>query len=65
MKTVPNKFILQFNVLFLNFFLIANFLQGSYKLLEVLEFGFLKFKSWKTLENSHISEKVLEKYLNV
>ncbi len=39
--------------------------QGSYKVLqvlEVLEFDFLKFKSWKTLENSHIYEKVLEKY---
>ncbi len=38
-------------------------IQGSYKVLkvlEVLEYDFLKFKSWKTLENSHIYEKVLE-----
>ncbi len=34
--------------------------QGLYKVLKVLEFDFLKFKSWKTLENSHIYEKVLE-----
>ncbi len=35
------------------------------KVLEVLEFDFLKCKSWKTLENSHIYEKVLEKYMHV
>ena len=38
--------------------------QGSYKVLKVLEFNFLKCKSWKTLENSHINDEVLEKCLN-
>ncbi len=37
--------------------------QGLYMVLKVLEFDFLKLKSWKALENSHIYEKVLEKYL--
>ena len=41
-------------------------IQGSYKVLNVLEvpeFDFLTFKSWKTLENSHINDEVLEKCL--
>ncbi len=34
------------------------------KVLEVLELDFLKLKSWKTPENRHIFEEVLEKYFH-
>lgn len=46
---------------------LINLKQGSFEVLkvfEVLVFDFLKLKSWKTLENSHIFGKVLEKYFN-
>ncbi len=42
----------------------CSFKKGLYKVIKVLEFDFLKFKSWKKLENSLIYEEVLEKCLN-
>ena len=44
----------------------SKYLQGSYKVfevLEVLEFYLLTFQSWKTLGNSHINDEVHEKCL--
>jgi len=37
---------------------------GFVQVLKVLEFDFLKQKSWKPLENRHIYEKVLKKCMN-
>ena len=39
-------------------------LQGSHKVLKILEFGTLKFKYWKTLKIRHFLKLVLEKCLN-
>ena len=37
----------------------TGFVQGVFTVLEVLELDFLKCRSWKTLENSHINDEVL------
>ncbi len=41
----------------------CSFKKGLYKVIKVLEFDFLKFKSWKNLENSLIYEEMPWKVL--
>ncbi len=46
-------------------FSVSKLKLGLFKVLKVLEFDFLTFKSLKTFGSNHIYEEVLEKCLNV